>query len=104
MKGLILICASLLLIGVMNLPIGYYTFLRIIVTIGAVDVIIKDFENGLNLWVISFGIIAILFNPIIPIYLNNKEVWIPIDVLCGLLFIIKFFSLAKKKNIKNGDL
>jgi len=38
MKVLLFICAALLFLGMAELPIGYYTLLRIVVTIGAVAV------------------------------------------------------------------
>lgn len=98
MKTLLFICAGLLFIGLLNLPIGYYTLLRIVVTIGSVALVIKEFENGLNFWVITFGLIAILFNPLIPVYLNDKSAWMPIDIISGIIFIIKSFIL--KQNIK----
>lgn len=91
MKALSLICAGLLFLALVNLPIGYYTMLRIVVTIGAAAIVIKEFENGINLWVIVFGLIAILFNPILPIYFHNKAIWTPIDLICGILFIVKLF-------------
>jgi len=91
MKALSLICAGLLFFALINLPIGYYTILRIVVTIGAAAIVIKEFENGINIWVIVFGLIVIVFNPIIPIYLHNKAIWNPIDFVSGTLFIIKLF-------------
>ena len=96
MKGLLLICAGLLFLGMLGLPIGYYTLLRIAVTIGASSVVITEFENGLNFWTISFGIIAILLNPLIPVYLNDKSAWMVIDLICGVLFVIKSFTLKQK--------
>ena len=96
MKGLLLICAALLFLGIANLPIGYYTFLRIIVTVGAVAVVVSEFENGLNIWVIVFGIFTILFNPLIPIYLNDKSAWIPIDLISGIIFVIKSLTIKQK--------
>jgi hypothetical protein len=81
MKFLLIICAAFLLLAIADLPIGFFTFLRIAVTIGAVAVIIKNSPKRLNFWVIAFGLIAILFNPIIPVYLRDKEVWIPIDMI-----------------------
>jgi len=94
MKALSLICAAFLLLALMNLPMGYYTFLRIIVTIGAVVIVVKELENGFNFWVIAFGIMAILFNPLIPVYLQDKEAWMPIDFTAAVLFIVK--ALFKK--------
>ncbi|NDA64534.1 MAG: hypothetical protein EBX50_21270 [Chitinophagia bacterium] len=96
MKGLLLICAALLIIGMADLPIGYYTLLRIVVTIGAVAVFVTEFENGINFWVITFGLIAILFNPLIPVYLNDKSAWMPIDIIGGIIFVIKSFTLKQK--------
>ena len=96
MKGLLLICAGLLFLGMADLPIGYYTLLRIAVTIGAGSFVITEFENGLNFWTISFGIIAVLLNPLIPVYLNDKSAWIVIDLICGVLFVIKSFTLKQK--------
>ena len=96
MKLLLLICAALLLLGIADLPIGYYTLLRIVVTIGSVAVVVTEFENGLNFWVITFGLIAIIFNPIIPIYLNDKSAWMPIDIIGGIIFVIKSFTIKQK--------
>ena len=92
MKTLLIICAALLLIGIINLPIGYFTFLRIIVTIGSLAVVLNEFENGISFWVITFGLILILFNPIIPIYLHNKSAWMPIDLISGIVFLIYAFK------------
>ena len=88
--------AILLFIGIANLPIGYYTFLRIIVTISAVAILSAEIKNGLNFWVIIFGLISIVFNPILPVYLDNKSIWIPIDFVTAIFFLIKIFTLKQK--------
>ncbi len=92
MKMLSLICAALLILGLVNLPIGYYTFLRIVVTIGAIAIVVDELKNGVNFWVIAFGLITILFNPLLPIYLNDKATWMPIDIACAILFTVKSFN------------
>lgn len=97
MKAFLIICAGLLFFGLFNLPIGYYTFLRIVVTIGAVSIIVTEFKNEFSFWIITFGLIGILFNPIIPIYFNDKTFWAIIDLLAGILFGIKAFTL---KNVE----
>lgn len=96
MKALLLICSALLFLALADLPIGYYTLLRIVVTIGAVAIIAKDFKNGINFWVLAFGLIAILFNPLIPVYLNNKDIWMPIDIIAAILFGIKSIIIKPK--------
>ena len=46
MKNLLLIIAGLLFLAIIDLPIGYYTFLRILVTIGAIGVIEARIANA----------------------------------------------------------
>ena len=81
-----------------DLPIGYYTLLRIVVTIGAVAVVAAEFESGMSFWVVAFGLVAIIFNPLIPIYLGDKDAWMPIDIITAILFGIKSFTLKSNKN------
>jgi hypothetical protein len=92
MKTVFLICALLLMIAVFDLPIKYYTFLRIIITIGALTALISEMKNDVNLWGITFIFVAIIFNPFIPIYLYQKTIWIPIDISTALLFLIYGFK------------
>lgn len=99
MRALLLICSGLLLIGIANLPIGYYTLLRIVVSIGAVAIIVSEYKGKINAWIIIFGLIAILFNPFIPIYFQDKSIWTVIDVIVGILFIIKSFLHNKKQTL-----
>jgi len=91
MRTLLIVCAIFLFLAVAPLPIGYYTFLRIVVTIGSIAVIISEYRtnNEIGIWIIIFGIIAILFNPIMPIYLYQKSRWMPVDVIVGIWFLIK---------------
>ena len=79
--------------GIAGLPIGYYAFLRIVITIGAIAVIITGITPGITFWVVVFGLVAVLFNPLIPVYLYNKSTWAIIDGICGVLFLIKVFNL-----------
>ena len=58
MKGIALIVAILLFLAMLHLPIVYYSFMRIGVTIGSILLIRKELEKGINTWVILFGIIS----------------------------------------------
>ncbi len=97
-------CAICLFIAVLNLPISYYTFLRITVTIGAVLVMIRGRKDILNFWFLSFGLIAILYNPVFPVYLYAKSKWIPVDIVTGILFLIVKFKEGKEpENQEKGN-
>lgn len=88
-------CALLLFIAVFHAPREYYWLLRTVVSIGALFVIIQNISN--TYWVVVFAIILILFNPIFPIYLYKKLLWIPIDIIVGILFLIEIIINRPKK-------
>lgn len=96
MRTLSIICSLLLIIAAFKLPIGYYSIIRIIIPIGSISLIMDESKKKINIWVFAFAVATILFNPIIPIYLNNKSIWIPIDITFGLLFLIQYFRLNKR--------
>lgn len=96
MKASSLIAAILLFIAVLHMPFGYYKFMRIGVTIASLYLISQEVKKGVNTWVILFSIIAIIFNPILPIYLGSKSTWMPIDIIAGAFFLI--FAFTKKEN------
>lgn len=98
MKYLLSLCAILLLLCIGDLPIGYYTLVRIVVTIGAVCILLNEPGKDLNFWRVAFGLIAIIFNPVIPVYLHDKAIWLPIDIIAAALFIIKLLILKSTKH------
>ncbi len=71
---------------------GYYTLLRIVVCLGCVGVLVQEVETKPSAWVFIFGGILLLFNPIFPVYLDDKSIWLPIDLISGILFTIKAFN------------
>ncbi len=98
MKGLFILCGVLLSVGIADMPIGYYTLLRLVVTIGSVAVLVTEIEKGITPWVLAFGLLALVFNPIIPVYLNDKDAWMPIDLIGAVLFFVKAMGRSAKEN------
>lgn len=98
MKLLLIIGAALSFLAVVNLPMGYYTFLRIYLTLVSAIVVYSQYSemDEINIWMILFGITAIIFNPIIPIYLHDASVWAVIDIIVGILFGIYAFKFNSK--------
>jgi len=78
--------AGMLVIAIADLPYGYYTLLRIAICILAGFSAYVAFESEKKPWLWLFGTIAILFNPIIPIYLD-KETWTIIDLIVAVIFV-----------------
>lgn len=89
------IIATVLLLGALGRwPYGYYQLLRWITCAAAIWVALLAYAWQKKWAVVSFGIIAVLFNPLIPIHLT-REIWQPIDLLCAALFIVTTFTLRR---------
>lgn len=87
----------MLFLGCFPMPIVYYSFLRILVTLGALWVVVQELQKEVNLLGVAFVIMVVLFNPIIPIYLHKKSMWLPLDSISGLLFLIYYFKEKRKE-------
>ena len=103
---IILICvllAALYLIGIADLPYGYYQFIRLVSLVGLLFFIFLyaiERENFLNIPNVIAGLILILFNPILPIYLD-KETWVILDIICAVaLLILAAVAAVQSKNSK----
>jgi len=82
-----MIPAIMLLLALAPWPYGYYQLLRLVVCGVAVYVAFMAYACQ-KMWAVwLFGFIAVLFNPLLPIHLS-RHIWQPIDVLCGILFMV----------------
>lgn len=73
--------AIVLVVAVFPLPYGYYTFTRIItcLTCGIFAFTSLNAKPPAPSWGVIFVGIAVLFNPLVPIYLN-RQTWFWIDL------------------------
>jgi hypothetical protein len=82
-----LIPVAMLLIATARMPYGYYTFTRIVVCGFAALFAFVAWEGGpgSRVWSVIFAFVAVLFNPIIPIYLKQTT-WFGFDIAAAVLF------------------
>ncbi len=85
----------MLILALLNMPEGYITLLRIIVSGTAIYLLLTAKGIGKLSWVWIMGFIAILFNPFIPIYFI-KKVWSFIDVVVAITFVTAIFAITQK--------
>jgi len=92
------ILAILFLLGALgDNSYGYYQFLRwVILATGAYSTY-AIYKLGNNTWAWIFGIIAVLFNPIIP-FTFQRETWQTIDVIVAIVFFVSLFQKNERKN------
>lgn len=74
-----LIAALMLAAAPASWPYGYYTFLRLVVSIVCAWHSYESIDRGHTVWFVVFGLAALLFNPVIPVHLT-KEIWLPINL------------------------
>jgi len=84
--AVIYISAGMLFLGAAPLPYGYYMLLRLVAcgVFAFAAFIAFDRKSKVLPWV--YGLLAVLFNPIIKIHLP-KEVWAFVDVAAGILLL-----------------
>lgn len=98
MLWLFIISIALLLIGLADLPSGYYTVVRIVVCFVSCLSCYLSYktDDRIGIATIIFAILAIVFNPIIPVYLYDKDFWAVIDVAAAILLGIRGYTLQNK--------
>jgi hypothetical protein len=81
-----------LVIATERLPYGYYTFARIVTSGISAWIAVAGFREGpvIKAWSIALALIAVLFNPIIPIYLH-RYTWFYLDLGAAGVFIAHLF-------------
>ena len=94
----LLIPAALLIIApLLSFPYGFYTLLRLIVSVTAGFIIYHSYKGagGVNEISIIFTLILILYNPIIPVHLT-REIWMPINFITSGIYFYGFFRIKKQ--------
>ena len=75
------------------MPFGYYTLLRVVLCLaGAVGVAAARRRDD-HLWVWVYGALVVLYNPVLPLKLGAKSLWISLNVIsltCVLFGAIRF--------------
>ena len=93
-KTVALAAAALCAVALLNLPYGYYTFLRLVVCGASGYGAILAMGNERGGWAVTLGLVALLFNPLIPVHLD-RETWAAVDLLAAVILSVAAFKLRK---------
>lgn len=89
--------ATLLFLAAAPLPYGFYTFLKIVVFLAAGYMAYQGYlARQQGIWPWLWGVVAIIFNPIVVIAMD-KEVWMIVNVLTGMIFAFVAFRAHQLK-------
>lgn len=80
-----------------TLPYAFYQFMNWAVVIASIMIVKQSYkmQKSLPMWL--FALVAIVFNPIAPIYLSAFA-WQIVDIAAVVLFLISLFLMREKKN------
>ncbi len=95
-RALRIVAGVMLLVAPLAWPYGYYRMLRLIVVAACGTTAFAAWESGRTFWVTSMLLLGLLFNPIFPVYLS-RDIWLPIDLLAGGVFIASYWLLPDER-------
>ena len=75
-----------LVIALFPLPIGYYTLSRLVVSACALYYAIQFHKRNNTTYTWIYGFLVVLYNPIIPIYLYEKFIWVAVNLITIYIF------------------
>jgi len=82
---ILILAAIMSFAAVLPLPYGYYMFMRLAITVIALYAAFQIVDRESTDFWFMVGI-ALLFNPIMPVFLS-KLIWVPIDIVLGIYFL-----------------
>lgn len=89
------LAVAILLVALFDMPYGYYTLLRLVVTLVSLLTIWHAVAfSRPPLWVGVLSLVAILFNPVVPVYLP-RETWIFIDLAVAAVMALYAMTLPR---------
>jgi hypothetical protein len=94
---------AVLVLALASLPYGYYTFLRLAVFVVGGFFGFEMYENGVLAGAIGYVLVALLFNPFVPVHLT-RAIWLPIDLLAAIAFTAgSAFLLFRARQQQSGS-
>ena len=76
-------------------PYGYYVLLRIVLCAVCTFLAFRALEIENTAWAWILGMMAVIYNPIIPIHLTRK-IWSVVNALTIVVLSMTFVTLRKK--------
>lgn len=82
-----IIPAAMLIIAPAPWPYLYYRVLRLVVCVCAAAIALQSFDRrGWHAWTIALALLAVIFNPVLPMHLT-RTVWSGLEILGALLLM-----------------
>lgn len=91
-----LVATGVVLIGLADMPYGYYTLLRFVLCGSAILLLLASLESANSIIIWIFGATAVLYNPIVPIHLGDKSIWVVLNLVTIFGFWAVYFVARRQ--------
>ncbi len=82
------ICAVIIMVGALwHMPYGYYTLVRLATTLVCAGLAVRCYSASRMAWAATVAAIALLYNPVVPIYMA-RTTWTTIDAVTALTLML----------------
>lgn len=82
-------------IGVLPMSYGYYSLSRLVVCGCAICFAVAAKSKNQDVFIWVFGALAVVYNPIIPFHLYEKEIWMIVNLVTAAVFFFKRDLLSR---------
>ena len=98
-KTMKVVCvAALMLMAFWQASAGAEFVLDILICVGAMTVATQAVSRPNYIWTTGFVLIAVLFNPVVPVVLS-RNIFFVLDLTCLLAFLISLEALKNQRRI-----
>ena len=81
MALLVFASTVLMLLGIVGLESDFYTLLRVVVCVTGAAGFAAARRSGAETWSWVFGVIAVIYNPILPFHLYSRDKWTIVNLV-----------------------
>jgi hypothetical protein len=82
------------IVGLFPMPYDYYMLSRVVICLTAALGFARAVEREKHAWLWVFGAVAVLYNPVLPVRLGVKAVWVVLNLATLVLFWVGVSVLA----------
>jgi hypothetical protein len=103
MIPLSIVCTVLAGVGLLPMPYGFYTLSRIAFCLGSAVAFVRARERKATLAIWTFGAMAVLYNPVLPIHLRNKMLWAVLNFVSLVILWVEAIKRRREASVGGAD-
>ena len=105
MIALAVACTIAVGLGLLDMPFGFYTLLRVVLCLASVAGFAAARRRDDHMWLWVYGVLVVLYNPVLPLKLGDKSLWIGLNIVslgCLWFGAVRFRGALSDHHRKEG--